>query len=78
VYQYKMSRGKPGSIDIEVSNLGKCQLTQLLIGWKASDGAYHHMLLHLTYLVLRKNCKMYLILVKMFPEIIPADLLDTL
>ena len=26
------SHGKPGSIDIEVSNLSKCQLTYLLIG----------------------------------------------
>jgi len=33
VYQYKISRSKPGSIDIEVKNLGKCQLTHLLIGW---------------------------------------------
>jgi len=32
VSQYKISRGKPRSIDIEVSNLGKCQLTHLLIG----------------------------------------------
>jgi len=32
VYQYKLSRGKPGSIDIEVSNLDKCLLTHLLIG----------------------------------------------
>jgi len=31
VYPYKISRGKPGSIDIEVSNLGKCQLTHLLL-----------------------------------------------
>jgi len=35
VYQYKISRVKPGSIDIKVSNLGKCQLTHLLIGWYA-------------------------------------------
>jgi len=33
VYQYKISGGKPGSIDIEVSNLGKCQLPYLLIRW---------------------------------------------
>jgi len=33
VYQYKISRGNPGSIDIEVSSLGKCQLTHLLIRW---------------------------------------------
>jgi len=32
VCQYKISCGKPGSIDIEVSNLGKYQLTRLLIG----------------------------------------------
>jgi len=31
VYQYKISRGKQGSIDVEVSNLGKCQLTYLPI-----------------------------------------------
>jgi len=33
VYQYKISHGKLGSIDIEVSNFGKCQLTHLLIGY---------------------------------------------
>jgi len=33
VYRYKISRGKPGSIDIEVSNFNKCPLTHLLIGW---------------------------------------------
>ena len=32
VCQYKISLGKSGSIDIEVSNLGNCQLTHLLIG----------------------------------------------
>jgi len=32
VYQYKISHGKPGSVDIVVSNLGMCQLTHLLIG----------------------------------------------
>ena len=32
VHQYKISRGKRGSIDIEFSNLGKCQVTHLLIG----------------------------------------------
>jgi len=52
VYQYKMSRGKPGSLDIEVSNLGECQLTHLLIGDRRRMGP---MLLHLTYLVLRKK-----------------------
>ena len=46
LYQYKISRGKPGSIDIEVSNRGKCQLTNLLsidrvigIGWGLSPHA---------------------------------------
>jgi len=50
-----------------------------------SDGAYHHILLHLTYHTYcfeKKNCKVYLILVIMSPgnllEIIPADLLHTL
>jgi len=33
VYQYKISGTKPGSIDIEISNLGKCQLTHPLIEW---------------------------------------------
>jgi len=55
VHQYKISHGKLWSIDIEVSNLSKCQLTRLLIGWWASDGAYHHMLLHLIYLLLWKK-----------------------
>jgi len=64
---------KPVSIDIAVSNLGKCQLNHILMGWKASDGAYRHMLLHLTY-CFRKKCKVYIILVK-----ISADhLLDIL
>jgi len=31
-YQYKISGCKPGSVDIEVNNLGKCQLTRLFIG----------------------------------------------
>jgi len=31
-YQYKISRSKLGSTDIEFSNLGKCQLTHMLIG----------------------------------------------
>jgi len=33
MYQYKIFGDKPGSIDIEVSNLGTCQLTHLLIAW---------------------------------------------
>ena len=66
--QCKISRGKPGSIDIEVINLGKYELTHLLIGWQASDGTYHHMILHLTYVLLQKNYEVYLILVKMSPE----------
>jgi len=32
VYQYKLSHGKLGLIDVEVSNLDKCLLTHLLIG----------------------------------------------
>jgi len=61
VYQYKISRGKAGSIDIEVSNLGNCLLSCLLIGWQALDGAYHFSLLSAS----KKNCTVYLILVKM-------------
>jgi len=31
--RYEISRSKPGSIDFDVSNLGKCQLIHLLIRW---------------------------------------------
>ena len=57
VYQYKMSCSKPASIDIEVSNFGKCQLTHLLIGigvgWGRSPHASSFNLLTSS----KRNCK---------------------
>ena len=44
------------------------------VGWDLSPHAFSFNLLT----ALEKNCKVYLILVEMSPEIIPADLLDSL
>jgi len=79
VYQYKISRGKPGSIDTEVSNIGECQLASSPWG---VGRAYRHML-HLIYLTASKKKLQTVLnfgqnLSWKLLKIIPADLLDTL
>ena len=55
MYQCKISRSKPGSIAIEVSNLCKCHSANSPIDRVIGvDGIYHHMLLHVIYLLFKK------------------------